>query len=134
MTTHPTRSSSRSSSSSVFDRLYSKSTESSLRKSAGKEEENSGNVSASKNISSSNKNGPNGRCLKVVAKRKTNNVRSKTGTGSSEVYNRLYSKGTASYNSKRKTVVTGSQSESSSSSNNNVIITMIPLKTTTNSK
>lgn len=128
MTSRPALSS--QSSSSVFDRLYSKSTESSrLRKSAGKEEDITRNIAVSNSVGSIKKNVPNNRRLKAVTKPNTN-VRSKTGTGSSEVYNRLYSKGTASYNSKRKAVATQSQREPS----NNKIGTMIPLKTTTNTK
>jgi hypothetical protein len=135
-------------SSSVYDRLYSKSTESSrrLRKSAGKEEdENSNGVSISKkNISSSSsssssKNLPKSRHKTVVKSSQKKNARSttrRTGTGtktstsasaaSSEVYNRLYSKGTVSYNSKRKMATS------------DTIITNVtkktPLKSTTNNK
>mmetsp|Transcript_27718 Transcript_27718/g.57459 ORF Transcript_27718/g.57459 Transcript_27718/m.57459 type:complete len:119 (-) Transcript_27718:386-742(-) len=52
-------------------------------------------------------------------KSKTNMVRSQKKNGSSEVYNRLYSKGTASYNSKRKTVVS-TQSQSKTHGEKNV--------------
>jgi hypothetical protein len=113
MTNLPTNTSAQSST-SVFDRLYSKSTESSrLRKSTtAKETENTcGNVSASK-FSNSNENGVPRSHSRPALKSKTNVVRSQTNTGSSEVYNRLYSKGTASYNSKRKTSTTQSQSKS----------------------
>ena len=133
------RTPSTTSSSSVYDRLYSKSTESSrrLRKSAGKEDENTNGVSISKkNISSSSskKNLPKSR-HKTVMKSSQKSIRS-TRTGirgtsaaaSSEVYSRLYSKGTASYNSKRKTAST-----------TDTIVTKkvtkkTPLKSTTNTK
>ena len=129
------RTPSTTSSSSVYDRLYSKSTESSrrLRKSAGKEDENTNGVSISKkNISSSSskKNLPKSR-HKTVMKSSQKNIRS-TRTGirdtsaaaSSEVYSRLYSKGTASYNSKRKTV----------STTDTIVTKKTPLKSTTNTK
>lgn len=113
MTTIPTHTSSQSAI-SVFDRLYSKSTESSrLRKStAQKETENTGgNVSASKNFNSK-KNGVPRSHSRPALKSKTNVIHAQTNTGSSEVYNRLYSKGTASYNSKRKNTTTQSESRS----------------------
>ncbi|VEU34872.1 unnamed protein product [Pseudo-nitzschia multistriata] len=98
MTYTTTRPSSKSSS-SVFDRLYSKSTESSrLRQSAGKE-------TTSKTIISKKKESQKHRARPVL-KTKTNLVQSGTSAGSSAVYDRLYSKGTASYNSKRKTCST----------------------------
>ena len=125
-------------SSSVYDRLYSKSTESSrrLRKSAGKEDENTNGVSVSKkNISSSSKRDLPKSRHKTVMKSSQKSIRS-TRTGirgtsaaaSSEVYSRLYSKGTASCNSKRKTVST-----------TDTIVTKkvtkkTPLKSTTNTK
>lgn len=126
-------------SSSVYDRLYSKSTESSrrLRKSAGKEDENTNGVSISKkNISSSSskKNLPKSR-HKTVIKSSHKSIRSTragirgtSAAASSEVYSRLYSKGTASYNSKRKTAST-----------TDTIVTKkvtkkTPLKSTTNTK
>mmetsp|Transcript_9020 Transcript_9020/g.21957 ORF Transcript_9020/g.21957 Transcript_9020/m.21957 type:complete len:111 (+) Transcript_9020:153-485(+) len=91
MTSHTNRPSSQSSS-SVFDRLYSKSTESSrLRQSAGKEPVNTGKKTISSN-----------RRPRTVLKSKTNLVRPETKNSSSGVYDRLYSKGTASYNSKKK--------------------------------
>mmetsp|Transcript_32 Transcript_32/g.83 ORF Transcript_32/g.83 Transcript_32/m.83 type:complete len:127 (+) Transcript_32:108-488(+) len=123
MTTHPTSSSSQNST-SVFDRLYSKSTESSrLRKSAAENEtEGNGNISASKYLSSSTtttKTVPHRNKSRPALKSKTNMVRSQKKNGSSEVYNRLYSKGTASYNSKRKTVVS-TQSQSKTHGEKNV--------------
>eukprot|EP00536_Pseudo-nitzschia_multiseries_P001754 jgi/Psemu1/300965/fgenesh1_kg.22_\ len=102
MTSRTNRPSSQSSS-SVFDRLYSKPTESSrLRQSAGKE-----------TVSTGKKTIPSNRRPRAVLKSKTNLVRSETKTGSSGVYDRLYSKGTASYNSKRKTNSTKDERNSS---------------------
>ena len=92
------------SSTSVFDRLYSKSTESSrMRKSAVKKEcENAGDTSGS-NFFKSNNRIPHRSRRRSPLRSKTNQIRSLTdNANSSEVYNRLYSKGTASYNSKRK--------------------------------
>jgi hypothetical protein len=113
MTTIPIHTSSQSST-SVFDRLYSKSTESSRsRKStAQKATENiDGNVSGSK-VFNSKKNGAPRSHSRPALKSKTNVIHVQNNTGSSEVYNRLYSKGTASYNSKRKTTATQSVSKS----------------------
>jgi hypothetical protein len=128
-------------SSSVYDRLYSKSTESSrrLRKSAGKEDENT-NIGVSiskKNISgsSSKKNLPKSRHKTVVKSSQKNARSTRTGTratstsaASSEVYNRLYSKGTASYNSKRKTASTSDTIVTKK------VTKKIPFKSTTNNK
>mmetsp|Transcript_13511 Transcript_13511/g.28324 ORF Transcript_13511/g.28324 Transcript_13511/m.28324 type:complete len:122 (+) Transcript_13511:184-549(+) len=110
MTTSRARPSSQSSS-SVFDRLYSKPTESSrLRQSAGKETgSTTGGVSASKNVHSK-RNSSHTRRPRPVLKSKTNVVYSETTNGSSGVYDRLYSKGTASYNSKRKASSTKDES------------------------
>jgi hypothetical protein len=127
-------------SSSVYDRLYSKSTESSrrLRNSAGKEDENTNGVSISKkNISnsSSKKNLPKSRHKTVVKSSQKNARSTRTGTratsasaASSEVYNRLYSNGTASYNSKRKTASTSDTIVTKK------VTKKTPLKSTTNNK
>mmetsp|Transcript_10666 Transcript_10666/g.25675 ORF Transcript_10666/g.25675 Transcript_10666/m.25675 type:complete len:128 (+) Transcript_10666:81-464(+) len=108
---------SRQNSTSVFDRLYSKSTESSrLRKSAAeKESENAGNASASK-FFNSNKRVPHRSRHRSPLKSRTNAVSSQKKTDSSEIYNRLYSKGTASYNSKRKISAKPSQGKPSTAS------------------
>ena len=112
MTSHQT-------SASVFDRLYSKSTESSrLRKSAAeKESENASNVSAS-DFFNSKKHVPRRGRQRSPLKSRTNFARSRTNADSSEIYNRLYSKGTASYNSKRKNSAKPSQCKAVMASRN----------------
>ena len=91
------------SSSSVFDRLYSTSTESSRSRklTVSKENENKDNSSAS-NFVASNKKVPPIRNSRPVLKSRSNGIRSHVNSQSSDVYNRLYSTGTKSYNSKRK--------------------------------
>lgn len=118
MTTLPIHTSCQDST-SVFDRLYSKSTESSrLRKSAaGKETENTGDISALKSFNSYKRIPPRSQPPRLALKSKTNLISSQTLAGSSEVYNRLYSKGTASYNSKRKIITKKSQSKACDASN-----------------
>ena len=86
-----------STSDSVFDRLYSKSTESSRSRTSAKETESSTakTVSSKRVIPRNNQTRP-------AAPPKTYTYQSKSNSGSSDVFSRLYSSGTESYNSKRK--------------------------------
>ena len=100
MTTLPDHTQPRSSA-SIFDRLYAKSTESSRsRKSAtSRETGNADNIPTLESLNS-NERHPRRRHLRTALKSKSNILPSQNR--SSDVFNRLYSKGTESCNSKRK--------------------------------
>mmetsp|Transcript_21012 Transcript_21012/g.33818 ORF Transcript_21012/g.33818 Transcript_21012/m.33818 type:complete len:127 (+) Transcript_21012:71-451(+) len=115
--------------SSVFDRLYSKSTESSrIRKTTGPvtnqnfltRDDDDKHHGSSSTTKPRPKTGPKGN--RVVAPTTTTTIPASGG-----VHDRLYSKGTASYNSKRKAASSTSPSKSHEQHPRG------PLKTKTNS-
>ncbi|KAG7356247.1 hypothetical protein IV203_000933 [Nitzschia inconspicua] len=119
----------KSSGSSVFDRLYSKSTESSrVRKSVAPVTDK--NILTRQDDTRHQAVTPHSSIPKKRSHPTKNTVRtrivapvsSKCGPG---IHDRLYSKGTASYNSKRKAATTGVESSTGTS-------TRGPLKTKTN--